>query len=180
MLHKLFGFGCFDFVCLFVFLVWVLLCVVLLLCGGFLFCFLFFKPYYLFYLVCYAYFHANGRQLIEVTVQTSEERILSRIKSCILVPKNIRSSSVSLQLLFKDGSASLESSDHSWHVGFFLARAYEQFLLEILWKDSKPSVYSFMKMMLLLYLRILKSLLYMLVLIPHFRKQIMLRCTGYL
>lgn len=113
MLHKLFGFGCFDFVCLFVFLVWVLLCVVLLLCVGFLFCFLFFKRYYLFYLVCYAYFHANGRQLIEVTVQTSEERILERIKSCILVPKNIRSSSVSLQLLFKDGSASLESSDHS-------------------------------------------------------------------
>lgn len=136
MLRRLFGFGWFGFFCRVGWgvRVWGVFCLV-----GFLFWFVFVlgfffpKTYYLFYLVCYVYVcchhldscHESGRQLIEIISQMlpvvggwSKGRILERIKSFILVPKNIRSMSVSLQLLIRDVSASLESSDHLWHVFF--------------------------------------------------------------
>lgn len=132
MLCRLFGFGWFGF---FLRGGRVFGCGVFFVCLVSCFGLLFFFPktYYLFYLVCYVYIcrhhlgscHESGRQLIEIISQMlpvvggwSKERILERIKICILVPKNIRSVSVSLQLLIRDVSASLESSDHLWR-GFF-------------------------------------------------------------
>lgn len=111
---------------------------------------------------------------------------------CILVQKNVGSASVSLQLLIRNVSESLESVDHLRH--FFLASAYGQFLklsvvqicsplgnneFEVSWKVLKPCISTFMKMLLLLYVRILESLFEMFVFSPHFREQIMLRCTGH-